>query len=120
MPAWSAAASSRNPARGSLVWASVLGDAAMDRGRPGPGKIGAELVRTMVVAAVFAGMAARAHDLAVPGAFGLALAAWLAFPVVLLTGSVMWERVAPVTAAMHTGDWLLKLALIAVAIGLLH
>jgi hypothetical protein len=98
----------------------VLGDAATDRGRPGPWKIGSELVRTTVVAAVFAWIASRAHGLAVPGALGLALAAWLAFPVVLLSGSVMWERVAPVTAAMHAGDWLLKLALIAVAIGLLH
>jgi hypothetical protein len=113
-------ASSAYYAAATPVERRVLGDAAMDRGRPGPGKIGAELVRTMVVAAVFAGIAARAHDLAVPGAFGLALAAWLAFPVVLLTGSVMLERVAPVTAAMHAGDWLLKLALIAVAIGLLH
>jgi Protein of unknown function (DUF1761) len=98
----------------------VLGDAAMDRGRPGPWKIGSELVRTMAVGAVFAWIASRAHELAVPGALGLALAAWVAFPVVLLSGSVMWERVAPVIAAMHAGDWLLKLALIAVAIGLLH
>jgi hypothetical protein len=57
--------------------------------------------------------------MAAPNA-GARMAPGLAFPVVLLTGSVMWEKVAPVTAAMHSGDWLLKLALIAVAIGLLH
>jgi hypothetical protein len=36
------------------------------------------------------------------------------------TGSIIWERAAPVTAAIHAGDWLLKLVLIAVIIGLLH
>jgi len=38
----------------------------------------------------------------------------------LLSGSVLWERVAPVTAAMHAGDWLLKLILIAVLVGVWH
>jgi hypothetical protein len=39
---------------------------------------------------------------------------------VLLTGSVIWEGVPPVTAAVHCGDWLLKLLLVAVVLGLLH
>lgn len=45
---------------------------------------------------------------------------WLAFPAVLLTGSILWERVPPVTAAIHAGDWLLKLLLIAAVLALLH
>jgi hypothetical protein len=45
---------------------------------------------------------------------------WAGFPLVLLTGSVIWEKVHPATAAMHAGDWLIKLLLIAVIIGLLH
>jgi hypothetical protein len=40
-------------------------------------------------------------------ALGLALATWIAFPVVLLTGSVHWENVPWRLAAIHTGDWLI-------------
>lgn len=97
----------------------VVGDAAVDRGRPGPAKVLAELVRTAVVAAAFAWLAAESHRSTVPGTLVLALVLWVAFPVVLLTGSMMWERVPTVTAVMHAGDWLLKLVLIALAVGLL-
>lgn len=45
---------------------------------------------------------------------------WAAFPVVLLTGSMIWERVPWQTAAIHAGDWLLKLLLVALAVGLVH
>src|SRR4051794_29512391 len=100
--------------------ARVLGAAALDRGRPGPWKVVTELARTAVVATAFAWIATQAHLLALPGALGLALLMWVAFPVVLLTGSVSWDRVPVVTGAMHAGDWLLKLLLVAVVLALLH
>lgn len=43
---------------------------------------------------------------------------WIGFPFVLLTGSVMREKVPPVTAMLHAGDWLLKLLVIAAIVGL--
>jgi len=98
----------------------VLGDRALDRGRPAPWKAATELVRTAVVAGVFAWLAARADLLDLPGSLLLAVVAWLGFPVVLLSGSVVWERVPVVTAAIHAGDWLLKLALIGAVLGVLH
>jgi Protein of unknown function (DUF1761) len=98
----------------------TLGDAAIDRGRPQPWKVIAELVRTAAVAAVFAWLATRSGLEHLPGSLALALLLWLAFPAVLLTGSVLWERVPPVTAAIHAGDWLIKLLLIAVIVGQLH
>jgi hypothetical protein len=98
----------------------VLGDAALDRGRPTAGKIVAELLRTMLVAAIFAWVATEADRLSLPDAVPLAFVLWVGFPVVLLTGSVAWEKVAPVTAAMHAGDWLLKLLLIAAIVGAMH
>ncbi len=98
----------------------ALGGNAPDRGRPASWKVLTELVRTAVVAAAFAWIAAQADVLALPEALLLALVLWLAFPVVLLTGSVIWERVPPVTAGMHAGDWLLKLLLVALVLGLLH
>ncbi len=37
---------------------------------------------------------------------------WIGFPVVLLSGSVLWEDVPARLAAIHAGDWLIKLLLI--------
>lgn len=113
-------ASSVYYALASPVERKVLGDAALDRGRPTAWKVVAELLRTMLVAATFAWIAAQAHRLSLPDALTLALVLWVGFPVTLLTGSVAWEKVAPVTAAMHAGDWLLKLLLIAAIVGALH
>ena len=104
----------------SPVERRVLGARALDRGRPQPWKIAAELLRTAVVAGVFAWVAAESGRLSLPGALPLALVLWLGFPVVLLTGSVAWEKAAPVTAAIHAGDWLLKLVLVAAIVGALH
>jgi anti-sigma factor RsiW len=98
----------------------ALGDTAIDRGRPQPWKVLAELCRTTVVAAVFAWLANRSGLEHLPGGLALAGLLWLAFPAVLLSGSILWERVPSVTAAMHAGDWLVKLLLIAVIVGLLH
>ncbi len=69
---------------------------------------------------MFAWIATQADLLSLPGSLLLALMAWIGFPAVLLTGSVVWERVSPVTAAMHAGDWLLKLLLIGAVLGALH
>jgi|tagenome__1003787_1003787.scaffolds.fasta_scaffold20710996_2 hypothetical protein len=97
-----------------------LGGAVIDRGRPVPWKVATELLRTAVVAAGFAWIAALGSSLHLPDTLVVALVAWITFPVVLLTGSVIWEGVRPITAAIHAGDWLLKLVLIAVAVSLLH
>ena len=98
----------------------TLGDRALDRGRPAPWKVVTELVRTALVASVFAWVAAQADLLELPDALLLALITWFGFPVVLLTGSVIWEKVSPVTAAMHAGDWLLKLLLVGAVLGVLN
>jgi hypothetical protein len=79
-----------------------------------------ELLRTALVASAFAWIAHRAGDLSVSRGVVLALILWVGFPLVLLSGSVIWEKVHPATAAMHAGDWLIKLLLIAVILGLLH
>jgi hypothetical protein len=97
----------------------ALGAAAPDRGgRPSGIKIVLELARSVVVGAVIAGVA-RAGDLhGVGSTVLLGLALWLGFPFVLLTGSIMWEKVPTVTATLHAGDWLLKLVVISVIVGL--
>lgn len=97
-----------------------LGESAVDRGRPRPWQIGSELVRTALVASVVAWVTHAAGLSTFPGVLGLALMLWIGFPAVLLAGSVTWEKVPVLTATMHAGDWLLKLLVVAVAIGLLH
>ncbi|GAA4963427.1 DUF1761 domain-containing protein [Pseudonocardia tropica] len=80
--------------------------------------VGVELVRNLVLAVVLGVLVAR-PDLGVGGVVVLALGLWLAFPVVLLTGSVFHERVPIALAAIHAGDWLVKLVVVTqiVAVG---
>ena len=76
-----------------------------------------EVVRSAVLAIV---VAVGCDRLDVDG-FGplgaAALVAWLGFPVVLLSGSVLHERVPWRLAAIHAGDWLLKLVAMALIVG---
>ncbi len=51
-------------------------------------------------------------------ALGVGLWLWVGFPVVLLTGSMLWQNVPWQLAAIHSGDWLIKLVLIPLAIAL--
>jgi hypothetical protein len=78
--------------------------------------IGLELIKAVVVASVIAGLVALIGITDVAGALQLALALWVAFPVVLLIGSVSHEKVPWQLAAIHAGDWLAKLLVIAVIV----
>jgi hypothetical protein len=71
-----------------------------------------------VVGAVLAGVARTAHLHGIGSTVLLGLALWAGFPLVLLTGSIIWDKVPPVTALLHAGDWLLKLVVISVIVGL--
>ncbi|HET6532308.1 MAG TPA: DUF1761 domain-containing protein [Actinoplanes sp.] len=76
-----------------------------------------EIIRSAVLAVV---IAAGIDRLGVDGAGPLLLAAlvtWIGFPVVLLSGSVLHERVPWRLAAIHAGDWLLKLIAITLIVG---
>ncbi len=97
------------------VWArlSPAGAAA----RPSPWRMGAEFARTLVLVAAFALLAGAAGVEGVPGALGLALVVWAGFPVVILAGSVLHERVPVGLAALHAGDWLVKIVVVAVLLG---
>jgi hypothetical protein len=85
--------------------------------RPKPWQILLELVRSAIVAGLLAGLmiAAGWSGAWVGALLGLSL---FALPLVLLAGSVQWEKVPVSTAVLHAGDWLLKLVLIGVIVGL--
>jgi Protein of unknown function (DUF1761) len=85
---------------------------ATGAGPSGP-VVGLELLRSLVVAAVLAVLAAGSGtDSWLEGA-ALGLLAWVGFPLVILAGSVLHERYRWQLAAVHLGDWLLKLVLVA-------
>jgi hypothetical protein len=102
----------------STVWYSTLDPGRAADGRPSPLVIVAELGRSALLAGAIVGLA-KAMDLTTIGPLLLlALVLWVAFPFVLLSGSVMWDRVPVVTAARHGGDWLVKLLAVSAIVGL--
>ncbi len=103
----------------STAWYTAFGgqlarldDAYADGGRPPTWVLPVELTRSATVATAVAVLAERTGARGPAGAARLATGLWLAFPVVLLSGSVVHEKVPWKLAAIHGGDWLLKLALI--------
>ncbi len=84
--------------------------------RPPAWMIAAELARSLVVGTVVALAATKMDVTTWTGGLLLGLVAWIGFPFVLLTGSMIWDKVPFRTAAVHAGDWLLKLLMIAVVV----
>lgn len=103
----------------SAAWYAAFGkrlarlDGAYAEGSPTPAWVmPVELARSTAVAAAVAALSHRTRAHGPVGAAKLGLGLWGAFPVVLLTGSVVHEKVPWQQAAIHGGDWLVKLLLI--------
>jgi hypothetical protein len=90
-------------------------EAASEAGPPA-WEVVVELVRSLVVASVVAGLAELLDVADWTSAVQLGFALWIGFPVVLWTGAIMHEKVPSKLAAIHAGDWLLKLLVIAVIV----
>ncbi|HEX3732395.1 MAG TPA: DUF1761 domain-containing protein [Mycobacteriales bacterium] len=98
--------------------AALLGAKASAAGeKPPPWKIVGELVRSAVVGLVIAGLAAKLSADGIGETVLLGVVLWVGFPFILLTGSVIWDNVSWKLAAIHAGDWLLKLVVIAAIVG---
>jgi uncharacterized protein DUF1761 len=97
-------------------WARVSDAAARRGGRPGPGKAALELARSLILATVVAGLASRGEIEHLGGGLLLGLALWVGFPFVLWAGAIIWESTPWTLAAIHAGDWLVKLLVIAVIV----
>ena len=77
---------------------------------------GFEVGKGLVLALVVAGLVRGLGIDGPAGALALAAFLWVGFPLMLLAGSVVHENVAWQLAAIHAGDWLAKLAIIAVIV----
>jgi hypothetical protein len=85
--------------------------------RPPAWVLPVELARSATVATVVAVLSRRTGVTGPADAVRLAAGLWGAFPAVLLTGSVVHEKVPWQLAAIHAGDWLVKLLLVAAVVG---
>jgi Protein of unknown function (DUF1761) len=79
------------------------------------------LVRHLVVAFALAYLVARLGIVGWKSALQLGLPLWIGFPAVLLAGSVIHDNVPDnvpwMLAAIHAGDWLVKILLMTVILG---
>jgi len=94
--------------------------AAMAGAKMPGGKLLIELVRCLVLAYVIAHFVALLGGSSWMGAVHLGLFLWIGFPVILLTGSVIWENVPWKVAAIHAGDWLVKMLVISIIVSVWH
>ena len=91
-----------------------LSSAAQAARRPQPAKMALEIARNIVLAYVLAYLLTRFGETSWPATIKFAILVWVGFPVLLLIGSVMWESVPGKLAAIHSGDWLLKLVVMSI------
>ena len=92
--------------------------ATVDTRKPQPAKIAVELFRTLIVTYVLARFVVLLEITSWLGAVQLGIWLWVGFPFMILSGSVLWDKRPWKLAAIHGGDWLMKLLLIAVILAI--
>jgi hypothetical protein len=95
-------------------------EAALKNAKMPGGKLVIEFARCFVLAFVIARLmhllGVTSWLIAIHSGFML----WIGFPLILLTGSVLWDNVPWKVAAIHAGDWLVKLLVIPLIVIALH
>ena len=115
---------------GSSIYYMIFGNAlaatlpaesvAVDMRRVPAWKKAAEFVRGLVVAFVVALFVAHFGVVDWKGALRLAILVWIGFPFMILTGAILWDNRPWKFAAIHSGDWLMKLVLMTTILGIWH
>jgi len=109
----------------SSVWYMVFGKQRMellgndagataDMRKVQPWKMLGEIVRTFIVTYVLARFVVLLGIVDWKSAARLGLWLWFGFPFMILVGSVVWDRRPWKLAAIHAGDWLVKIVLMAI------
>ena len=98
------------------VYYTVLGEKAAELSSAStagqsmpPWKVLVELLRCLVLATVVAILVSLADLDAWTDGLALGLTLWIGFPLVLWTGAMIHESTPWKLAAIHAGDWLIKL-----------
>ncbi|MEV4460784.1 DUF1761 domain-containing protein [Microbispora sp. NPDC049633] len=76
-----------------------------------------ETGRCLVLAGVVTGLAAQARIDTWIGGLVLGLVLWIGFPAVLWIGAIVHENTPWRVAAIHAGDWLVKLLVLGAIVG---
>jgi hypothetical protein len=97
-----------------------VSEAAAAAGQPAPWELAVELGRCLILAAVVAGLASQGEIDEWTGGLLLGVALWIGFPFVLWTGAMVHERTPWKLAAIHAGDWLVKLLLVATIVSVVQ
>lgn len=107
----------------SWLWYTVFGkelakvSAAFAEPKPEPWRLLVEFGRNIVLASVLAYVIGRIEDVDWLGAAGIGVLLWLGLSAVQWVGSIIWEKAPAKLAAIHAGDWLVKLVLITAIVG---
>ncbi len=80
----------------------------------------AVVVQSLVIALVVASLTALLNITSWTNAVSLAVWLWIGFSAMQWAGSILWENVPLKLAAIHAGDWLVKLIVIAIIVTVLH
>ena len=67
-----------------------------------------EIGRTFILTCVLAYFVSSLNIMKWKQALQLGLILWIGFPIILLSGSIIYENVSWKIALIHSGDWLLK------------
>lgn len=86
-------------------------------GKPNPKLIAGEFVKNAVLAVALSYFVNQLGLYTLFSVVHLSLLLWIAFPVLILISSVMYEKMPLKLAAIHAGDWLLKLLLMIAILG---
>jgi hypothetical protein len=92
--------------------------AAMAGAKMPVGKLLVEFVRCFLLAFVITRFVGLLGITSLMSAVHFGFSLWIGFPVILLTGSVLWDNVPWKVAAIHAGDWLVKLLVIPIIVSL--
>lgn len=109
----------------SSVWYIVFGkelakvSAAFAEGlqKRQPWKLLGVFMTSLVLALVLASFLGLIGKVDWLGALGVGVLLWIGLSAMQWVGSIMWENVPVKMAAIHAGDWFVKLVLIAVIVG---
>ena len=81
-----------------------------------PWKMLAVIAQSLVLALVLAYFLGLIGNVDWIGAIRIGVLLWIGLSAMQWVGSIMWEKVPLKMAAIHAGDWLVKLVLIAVIV----